>query len=80
MTNIKFTKHVTLTSDEIKDIIIKHLHKNFNLSGIFDIQFNIGKKSYPSIYAKNCNYDILTGADVKISENENIQTKNSKNT
>ena len=69
--NLKITKEITLTADEIKDIIIRHLSVYHDLKGVFDINFKIGKKSYPSQYPQDCNYyEILTGATVRISENE----------
>ena len=69
--NLKITKEIKLTADEIKDILIKYLHLNYNFSGVFDIDFKIGKKSYPSQYPQDCNYyEILTGATIRISENE----------
>lgn len=71
--NLKITKEITLTETEIKDIIIKHLHLNYALNGIFDVNFILEKKSYPSKsqYPQDYHYyHVLTGAKVRISENE----------
>lgn len=69
--NLKITKEITLTETEIKDIIIKDLHLNYALNGIFDVDFILEKKSYPSQYPQDCHYyHVLTGAKVRISENE----------
>ena len=69
--NLKITKEIILTETEIKDIIIKHLHLNYALNGIFDVDFIVEKKSYPSQYPQDCHYyHVLTGAKVRISENE----------
>lgn len=69
--NLKITKEITLTETEIKDIIIKHLHLNYALNGIFDVDFIVEKKSYPSQYPQDCHYyHVLTGAKIRISENE----------
>lgn len=69
--NLKITKEITLTETEIKDIIIKYLHLNYALNGIFDVDFILEKKSYPSQYPQDCHYyHVLTGAKIRISENE----------
>ena len=69
--NLKITKEITLTETEIKDIIIKHLHLNYALNGIFDVDFILEKKSYPSQYPQDCHYTTqFSGAKIRISENE----------
>lgn len=62
--NLKITKEIILTETEIKDIIIKHLHLNYALNGIFDVDFIVEKKSYPHYITQ------FSGAKVRISENE----------
>lgn len=69
--NLKITKEIDLTANEIKDIIVKYLHLNYNLDGIFDIDFNLGKNFYPSQYPQDSHFTYeLVGAKVRISENE----------
>jgi len=66
--NLKITKEITLTETDIKDIIIKHLHLNYALNGIFDVDFILEKKSYPP---QDCHYITqFSGAKVRVSENE----------
>ena len=70
--NIKFTKEVTLTENDIKDIIIKHLYEYHNLSGIFDVNFLVVNKPIQSTVYFQDTIDIwvFNGAKIKVSENE----------
>lgn len=68
--NLKITKEINLTDVEVRDIIIRYLHDHHGLSGIFDVDFIVGKKPYPSQYPQDCHYyHVLTEAKVRISEN-----------
>jgi|GEM_PF-4654261 len=68
--NLKITKEIKLTDIEVRDIIIKYLHDYHGLSGIFDIDFVLDKRSYPSQYVSDCHYKTeFAGAKVRISEN-----------
>lgn len=70
--NIKFTKEVILTENDIKDIVIKYLHKNHNLSGIFDVNFLVVNRPKPSTMYIQDSVDhwVFEGAKIRISENE----------
>lgn len=76
--NLKITKEIWMSPNEIKDIIINYLYRTHNISGIFDIKFNI--KNHPltgiDIHDSMDNW-VFDGANVRISENENISEKNS---
>lgn len=58
---IKFNKEISLTPNDVKDIIIKHLHSNHNLSGIFDVNF---------LVRLDIDCLIFDGAEIKVSTNE----------
>lgn len=70
--DIKFTKEVSLSEDDIKDIIIKYLHQHYNLSGIFDINFLIVNKPIPSTIYFHDTIDqwVFNGAKIRVSENQ----------
>lgn len=69
---IKFNQTVSLTPDEVKDIIVKYLHFNHNLSGIFDVSFVVKNKPIPSSVHPQDTIDrwIFDGAEIRISTNE----------
>jgi len=62
--NLKITKEIILTDVEVRDIIVRYLHDHHGLSGIFDVDFIVEKKSYPYYITK------FSGAKVRVSENE----------
>lgn len=59
---IKFNKEIYLSLSDIKNIIITYLHTRHNLSGIFDVSFDIHTNT-----DQNCT---IEGASIRISENE----------
>ena len=68
------TKTITLTKDEVKNMLIKYLHRYHHVSGIFDVQFLINYKSKndgSNIHDTSsfCEFD---GVKIEVSENENI--------
>lgn len=69
--DIKFTKEVALSENDIKDIIIKYLHQHYNLSGIFDVDFLVVNKPRPStVYIQDTvDHWVFNGAKIRISEN-----------
>ena len=68
---IRFNKEISLSPDDVRDIIIRHLHSNHNLSGIFDVKFSVKNKPIPGADIHDA-YDhwVFNGAEVKVSENE----------
>jgi|NOAtaT_7_FD_contig_21_1221417_length_285_multi_4_in_0_out_0_2 hypothetical protein len=61
--NLKITKEINLTDVEVRDIIVRYLYDHHGLSGIFDVDFILSKKSHP-------HYITQFSAKVRISENE----------
>lgn len=55
--NLNITKTLNLSNAQVKDIIIKYLHRYYNISGIFDIKFMIENNQ-------------LSNTKVNISEND----------
>jgi hypothetical protein len=72
---IKSNQEVILTPDEIRDILIAHLHSNHNISGIFDVKFVVKNKPIPSRQYPQDSIDrwVFDGVQVWVNENENIQ-------
>jgi hypothetical protein len=68
---IKFNKEISLSSDDVRDILIRHLHNDYNLSGIFDVKFAIRNKPIPGSDIHDT-YDhwVFDGAEIRVSENE----------
>jgi hypothetical protein len=64
-------KHITLSANDVKDAIIRHLYRNQGISGIFDIEFKLKKVAFPSQYPQDCNYRTeFDGAEVTVDLNE----------
>lgn len=72
---IKFNQEIVLTPDEIRDILIRYLYSNHNLSGIFDIKFVVKNKPIPSGIYPGDSIDrwVFDGAEIKVSTNESSQ-------
>lgn len=69
--NLKITKEISLTPQEVKDIIIKYLNMNYNITGNFDVQFPLSKRIYPSDNPYDTYYiQEFSGAIVRINEDE----------
>lgn len=63
--------HVTLNENDVKDAVIKYLYQNQGLSGIFDVQFKLRKRSIPSQHPRNCSYVYeFDGAEIMVDLNE----------
>lgn len=63
--------HISMTDNDVRDIIIKYLYQNQGLSGIFDVKFKLRKKSTPSQYPQDCNYITeFDGAEITVDLNE----------
>lgn len=72
--NLKITKEITMTPSEIKDVIISHLYRVHNLSGIFDVKFIIKNQPLPGVdIHDSIDHWIFDGVNIRISENENLQ-------
>lgn len=68
---INSKQHISMTSNDVKDAIIKHLYRNQGISGIFDIEFKLKKVAFPSQYPQDCNYRTeFDGAEITVDLNE----------
>lgn len=60
-----------MTSEDVKDAIIKHLYHNQGISGIFDIQFKLKKRVVTSRHPQDYNYvEEFNGAEITVDLNE----------
>lgn len=69
---IKFNKEISLTPHDVKDIIIKYLRSNHDLSGIFNVSFVVKNKPVPSNQYPQDSVDhwVFDRVEIKVSENE----------
>ena len=68
---INSKQHISMTVNDVKDAIIKHLYRNQGISGIFDIEFKLKKVAFPSQYPQDCNYRTeFDGAEITVDLNE----------
>ena len=53
---IQNKKEIALNVQEVQDILFDHLTKEHKLSGDFDFNFVVARKSFPSQYPSDSNY------------------------
>ena len=59
--------HITLSSNDVKDMIIKQLYHNQGISGIFDVKFKIEREFRKGIDPHDSDYIfIFNGAEVTV--------------
>ena len=58
-----------MTSEDVKDAIIKHLYHNQGISGIFDVQFKLKKRPISLDHPQEC-VDEFDGAEILVDLNE----------
>lgn len=68
---LETSKTIELTKDEVKNMLIKYLHRYHHVSGIFDVQFIV---SYQTRQQGSHIHDTsgqwqLEGAKIEVSEN-----------
>lgn len=66
-------KHISLTSEDVKDMLIKQLYHSQGISGIFKVDFKIVRQTIPSQsqYPQDSNYiNIFDGAEITVDLNE----------
>jgi hypothetical protein len=69
---INHKTHITMSDEDVKDAIIKYLYQNQGLSGIFDVNFKLRKRSYPSIHPQDREYVTeFDGAEITVNLNDN---------
>jgi hypothetical protein len=60
-----------MSDKDVKDAIVKYLYQNHGLSGIFDVNFKLRKRSYQSIHPQDCEYVTeFDGAEIEVDLNE----------
>ena len=71
MINMKINNkaHITLSVDDVRDMIIKQLYHNQGISGIFDVKFKIVNKPIRSGMGEIDHYE-FGGAEVTVDLNE----------
>jgi len=63
---IKTSKEIVLSAEDVENLIIKGLYHSQGLSGIFNIKFKVARE----FSEKEGDYNfVFDGAEVKISEN-----------
>ena len=68
---INSKQHISMTVNDVKDAIIRHLYHNQGISGIFDVEFKLKKVTFPSQYPQDCNYRTeFDGAEITVDLNE----------
>jgi hypothetical protein len=68
---INSKQHISMTVNDVKDAIIRHLYRNQGISGIFDIEFKLKQVAFPSQYPQDCNYRTeFDGAEITVDLNE----------
>jgi hypothetical protein len=68
---INSKQHISMTVNDVKDAIIRHLYRNQGISGIFDIEFKLKQVAFPSQYPQDSNYRTeFDGAEITVDLNE----------
>jgi hypothetical protein len=68
---INSKQHISMTVNDVKDAIIRHLYHNQGIGGIFDIEFKLKQVALPSQYPQDCNYRTeFDGAEITVDLNE----------
>jgi hypothetical protein len=64
-------KHITLTVEDTKDLLIKQLYDSQGISGIFDVKFKLTQRQIPSQYPQDCHYVTeFDGVEITVNLNE----------
>ena len=63
--------HISLSAEEVKDLLIRQLYHSQGISGIFDVKFKITKQKIPSQHHQDCNHlSEFDGAEIIVDVNE----------
>lgn len=63
-------KHISLTSDDVKDLIIKALYHSQGVSGIFNVKFKLVNKPIGINIRDAMDHWVFDGAEVTVDLNE----------
>lgn len=61
--------HISMSSEDVKDAIIKYLYQNQGLSGIFDVKFKVVNKPIGVTIRDNMDHWVFDGAEIIIDLN-----------
>jgi hypothetical protein len=63
-------KHISLTSEDVKDMLIKQLYHSQGISGIFDVKFKIVNKPIGTNIRDYMDNWVFDGAEITVNLNE----------
>lgn len=69
---LEITKTIELTKEEVKNMLIKYLHRYHHVSGVFDVQFIVNYKprnNGSNIHDTSGDYE-FDGVKIEVSEND----------
>jgi hypothetical protein len=62
--------HISMTVNDVKDAIIRHLYRNQGISGIFDVKFKVVNKPIGLNTRDNMDHWVFDGAEITVDLNE----------
>jgi hypothetical protein len=63
-------KHISLTAEDVKDLLIKQLYHSQGISGIFDVKFKIVNKPIGTNTRDSMDRWVFDGAEITVDLNE----------
>ena len=63
-------KHISLTAEDVKDLLIKQLYHSQGISGIFDVKFKIVNKPIGTNIRDSMDHWVFDGAEIVVDLNE----------
>ena len=67
---INSKQHISMTVNDVKDAIIRHLYRNQGISGIFDVKFKVVNKPIGLNTRDNMDHWVFDGAEITVDLNE----------
>jgi hypothetical protein len=64
-------KHISLTVEDVKDLLIKQLYHFQGISGIFDVKFKIINKPIGTNTRDSMDHWVFDGAEITVDLNDN---------
>jgi hypothetical protein len=63
-------KHISLSVEDVKNMLIKQLYHSQGISGIFDVKFNIVNKPTGTNIRDSMDHWVFDGAEITVDLNE----------
>ncbi len=63
-------KHISLTAEDVKTMLVKQLYESQGISGIFDVKFKVVNKPIGLNTRDNMDHWIFDGAEITVDLNE----------